>query len=123
MPVSAHITELDPVCEGVPVITQPVDLRAANRDEQFERIRRHERLGGVAEMGGELAAEKVGLALRASRLTPEDAPWNRNVWLPMLRSRLAPLSPGASTGITELVRRAMPYLVWNALHASFASSS
>ncbi len=26
VPVSAHITELDPMCEGVPVITQPVDL-------------------------------------------------------------------------------------------------
>ena len=26
VPVSAHITELDPVCEGVPVITKPVDL-------------------------------------------------------------------------------------------------
>ena len=26
VPVSAHITELDPMCEGVPVITKPVDL-------------------------------------------------------------------------------------------------
>lgn len=26
VPVSAHITELDPMCEGVPVITQPIDL-------------------------------------------------------------------------------------------------
>ncbi len=26
VPVSAHITELDPMCEGVPVITQPVEL-------------------------------------------------------------------------------------------------
>ena len=26
VPVSAHITELDPMCAGVPVITQPVDL-------------------------------------------------------------------------------------------------
>ena len=26
VPVSAHITDLDPVCEGVPVITSPVDL-------------------------------------------------------------------------------------------------
>ena len=26
VPVSAHITELDPMCEGVPVITRPVDL-------------------------------------------------------------------------------------------------
>ena len=26
VPVSAHITELDPLCEGVPVITRPVDL-------------------------------------------------------------------------------------------------
>ena len=26
VPVSAHITELDPMCEGVPVITTPVDL-------------------------------------------------------------------------------------------------
>ncbi len=26
VPVSAHITELDPMCDGVPVITKPVDL-------------------------------------------------------------------------------------------------
>ena len=26
VPTSAHITELDPVCEGVPIITEPVDL-------------------------------------------------------------------------------------------------
>jgi 3-oxoacyl-[acyl-carrier-protein] synthase-1 len=26
-PVSAHITELDPACEGVPIITQPVDAQ------------------------------------------------------------------------------------------------
>ncbi len=29
VPVSAHITELDPMCEGVPVITRPVDLAPA----------------------------------------------------------------------------------------------
>ena len=26
VPVSAHITELDPVCEGLPIITKPIDL-------------------------------------------------------------------------------------------------
>ncbi len=25
VPVSAHITELDPMCEGVPVVVEPVD--------------------------------------------------------------------------------------------------
>ena len=25
-PVSAHITELDPMCEGVPIVTEPIDL-------------------------------------------------------------------------------------------------
>ena len=70
VPVSAHITELDPVCEGVPVITEAGGMRAEDRDEQFERVRRHERFGGAAEVGSGFAEQAAKSGIPVPSLVP-----------------------------------------------------
>ena len=89
VPVSAHITELDPVCEGVPVITQPVECAPTDRDEQFQRVRRHERVGGAAEVGGNLREDAE------TRRFAEEAEMEKSV--PHLLSLSASLLVSASS--------------------------